>query len=54
MGQVGSLTYFVPDNSNAVGVFKADAQEYVEVDAWPGTLTVHQHVPTLKQRDRFQ
>ena len=38
MVQVGSLTYFVPDMADAVGVFEAATREYTQVDTWRNNL----------------
>ena len=35
--QVGSLTYFVPDMADAVGVFDAATREYTQVETWQNT-----------------
>lgn len=40
MVQVGSLTYFVPDMADAVGVFEAATREYAQVDTWRNTSWV--------------
>lgn len=37
MVQVGSLTYFVPDMADAVGVFEAATREYAQVDTGRNT-----------------
>ena len=47
MVQVGSLTYFVPDMADAVGVFEAATREYTQVDTWRNNPNTTMDLPWI-------